>query len=131
MLKVHFSKNLSIYNTIHMNSIVLYYLTINMIMPVKQDQEIDEIRAAIDKILKTMDEQSKNLQLTNYRLEQVEKKVDGHTKILMGDVENPGLLVHLAELEQNQKNISRLLQLLITMLSGLYALMLVTILHMI
>jgi hypothetical protein len=102
-----------------------------MIMPAKQDQEIDEIRAAIDKILKTMDEQSRSLQLTNYRLEQVEKKVDEHTKLLMGDVENPGLLVHLAKLEQNQKNNSRLLQLLVTMLGGLYALILATILHMI
>jgi len=102
-----------------------------MIMPAKQDQEIDEIRAAIDKILKTMDEQSKNLQLTNYRLEQVEKKVDEHTKLLMGDVENPGLLVHIARLEQNQKNNSRLLQLLITMLGGLYALLLATLLHLI
>jgi len=121
----------SIYYTIHMKSIVLYHYPISMIMPAKQDQEIDEIRAAIDKILKTMDEQSKNLQLTNYRLEQVEKKVDEHTKLLMGDVENPGLLVHIARLEQNQKNNSRLLQLLITMLGGLYALLLATLLHLI
>jgi len=114
-----------------MNSTVLYYCITSKIMPAKQDQEIDEIRAAIDKILKTMDEQSKSLQLTNYRMEQVEKKVDEHTKLLMGDVENPGLLVHLARLERDQKNNSRLLQLLITMLGGLYALILATILHMI
>jgi len=100
-------------------------------MPAKQDQEIDEIRTAIDRILKTMDEQSKSLQLTNYRLEQVEKKVDEHTKLLMGDVENPGLLVHIAELERDQKNNSRLLQLLVTMLGGLYALLLATLLHLI
>ena len=134
LLKVPPSMNLdspSIYYTIHMKSIVLYHYPISMIMPAKQDQEIDEIRAAIDKILKTMDEQSKNLQLTNYRLEQVEKKVDEHTKLLMGDVENPGLLVHIARLEQNQKNNSRLLQLLITMLGGLYALLLATLLHLI
>ena len=106
----------SIYYTIHTKSIVLNHCTISIIMPAKQDQEIDEIRTAIDRILKTMDEQSKSLQLTNYRLEQVEKKVDEHTKLLMGDVENPGLLVHIAELERDQKNNSRLLQLLVTML---------------
>jgi len=59
----------SIYYTIHVNSTVLYHCTITTFMPAKQDQEIDEIRAAIDKILKTMDEQSKSLQLTSYRLE--------------------------------------------------------------
>jgi len=100
-------------------------------MPAKQDQEIDEIRAAIDKILKTMDEQSKSLQLTNYRLEQVEMKVNEHTKLLVGDMENPGLLVHIAQLERDQKNSTRLLQLLVTMLGGLYVLLLATILHMI
>jgi len=125
------SNSPSIYNSNHMNSTVLYYCITSMIMPAKQDQEIDEIRAAIDKILKMVDEQSKNLQLTSYRLEQVEKKVDEHTKLLMGDVENPGLLVHLARLEQNQKNNSRLLQLLLTMLGGLYVLLLATLLHII
>jgi len=120
-----------IYYNIHMKSIVLNHCTISIIMPAKQDQEIDEIRGAIDKILKTMDEQSKSLELTNYRLEQVEKKVDEHTKLLMGDVENPGLLVHIAELERDQKNNSRLLQLLVTMLGGLYVLLLATLLHMI
>ena len=120
-----------IYMPIRMKSIVLNHCTISIIMPAKQDQEIDEIRAAIDKILKTMDEQSKSLELTNYRLEQVEKKVDEHTKLLMGDVENPGLLVHIAELERDQKNNSRLLQLLVTMLGGLYVLLLATLLHMI
>ena len=120
-----------IYMPIHMKSIVLNHCTISIIMPAKQDQEIDEIRGAIDKILKTMDEQSKSLELTNYRLEQVEKKVDEHTKLLMGDVENPGLLVHIAELERDQKNNSRLLQLLVTMLGGLYVLLLATLLHMI
>ena len=121
----------SIYYTTYTKSMVLYHCPLTKIMPAKQDQEIDEIRAAIDKILKTMDEQSKSLQLTNYRMEQVEKKVDEHTKLLMGDVENPGLLVHLARLERDQKNNSRLLQLLITLLGGLYALILATILHMI
>jgi len=120
-----------IYMLIHVKSIVLNHCTISIIMPAKQDQEIDEIRTAIDRILKTMDEQSKSLQLTNYRLEQVEKKVDEHTKLLMGDVENPGLLVHIAELERDQKNNSRLLQLLVTMLGGLYALLLATLLHLI
>jgi len=120
-----------IYMPIRMKSIVLNHCTISIIMPAKQDQEIDEIRGAIDKILKTMDEQSKSLELTNYRLEQVEKKVDEHTKLLMGDVENPGLLVHIAELERDQKNNSRLLQLLVTMLGGLYVLLLATLLHMI
>jgi len=120
-----------IYMPIRMKSIVLNHCTISIIMPAKQDQEIDEIRAAIDRILKTMDEQSKSLELTNYRLEQVEKKVDEHTKLLMGDVENPGLLVHIAELERDQKNNSRLLQLLVTMLGGLYVLLLATLLHMI
>jgi len=121
----------SIYMPIHMKSIVLNHCTISMIMPAKQDQEIDEIRSAIDKILKTMDELSKSLQLTDYRLGQVEKMVNEHTKLLIGDVENPGLLVHIARLEQNQKNNSRLLQLLITMLGGLYVLLLATLLHMI
>jgi len=120
-----------IYMLIRTKSIVLNHCTISIIMPAKQDQEIDEIRTAIDRILKTMDEQSKSLQLTNYRLEQVEKKVDEHTKLLMGDVENPGLLVHIAELERDQKNNSRLLQLLVTMLGGLYALLLATLLHLI
>jgi len=120
-----------IYMPIRMKSIVLNHCTISIIMPAKQDQEIDEIRGAIDKILKTMDEQSKSLELTNYRLEQVEKKVDEHTKLLMGDVENPGLLVHIAELERDQKNNPRLLQLLVTMLGGLYVLLLATLLHMI
>jgi len=121
----------SIYMPIHMKSIVLNHCTISMIMPAKQDQEIDEIRSAIDKILKTMDELSKSLQLTDYRLGQVEKMVNEHTKLLIGDVENPGLLVHIARLEQNQKNNSRLLQLLVTMLGGLYVLLLATLLHMI
>jgi len=125
------SNSPSIYMLIRMKSIVLNHCTISIIMPAKQDQEIDEIRTAIDRILKTMDEQSKSLQLTNYRLEQVEKKVDEHTKLLMGDVENPGLLVHIAELERDQKNNSRLLQLLVTMLGGLYALLLATLLHLI
>jgi len=125
------SNSPSIYMLIHTKSIVLNHCTISIIMPAKQDQEIDEIRTAIDRILKTMDEQSKSLQLTNYRLEQVEKKVDEHTKLLMGDVENPGLLVHIAELERDQKNNSRLLQLLVTMLGGLYALLLATLLHLI
>jgi len=125
------SNSPSIYMLIHTKSIVLNHCTISIIMPAKQDQEIDEIRTAIDRILKTMDEQSKSLQLTNYRLEQVEKKVDEHTKLLMGDVENPGLLVHIAELERDQKNNSRLLQLLVTMLGGLYVLLLATLLHLI
>jgi len=125
------SNSPSIYMPVHVKSIILNHCTISIIMPAKQDQEIDEIRTAIDRILKTMDEQSKSLQLTNYRLEQVEKKVDEHTKLLMGDVENPGLLVHIAELERDQKNNSRLLQLLVTMLGGLYALLLATLLHLI
>ena len=67
------SNSPSIYMLIHVKSIVLNHCTISIIMPTKQDQEIDEIRTAIDRILKTMDEQSKSLQLTNYRLEQVEE----------------------------------------------------------
>ena len=100
-------------------------------MPNDKSKEIDDIRDVVNELVKKLEQYNNTQSVMNYRLEQVEKKVNEHTQLLVGDVENPGLLIYISKLDNSQKNNSKLLYILITLLTGLYALLIDLLVHII